>query len=248
MNDEVILEPDDGPGVASSGPNVKRIYREGLDKIKRDSKRSIRTSLVVAVLAVFVLGGIVWAVSLTLAMARIDDHLRGNDVKDQLQAVKADTENTNREIGILVEDTKAKIEQALGKLDEGSEQHFKTAQTLIEQLQTNAAATKRGFNLQIGKVFWQTGQKPIRMLHMREGVCFLFFVSGKFDGPDDAVTVDLRPDGYWYLEGKAKNPVRAGAISLRIIPMTSEAPPPPPATNPPAPTEPPAPTTPAPGG
>lgn len=233
MNDEVILEPDEDAPAPVTGPSSNRVYREGLEKIRRDSKRSIRTSLTVAVIAVLLLGGAVWAISLTLMMARVDGHMRGADVKAKLEKVRTDTENANREISILLEDTKAKIEQAIGEFDEGNDAYRETAQQLIEELTTNAAATKRGFQLQVGKVFWQTGQKPVRMLHMREGVCFLFFVSGKFEGPDDAVTVDLRPDGYWYLEGRAKNPVRAGAIALKIIPMTAEAPPIP-QSNPPA--------------
>lgn len=228
MNDEVILEPDDAAPEPVTGASSNRVYREGLDKIRRDTKRSIRTSLTVSVISVFVLGGIVWAVSLTLVMARLDGHMRGTDVKEKLEQVRADTQNANREIGILIEDTKAKIEQAIGKLDEGNDQYRETAQVLINELQTNAAAAKRGFRIQIGKHFWMSGQPPVKLIHSNEGVCFLFFVSGKFDGPDDAVTVDLRPDGHWYLEGKAKNPVRAGAISLKLIPLSNAPPPPPP--------------------
>jgi len=60
-------------------------------------------------------------------------------------------------------------------------------------------------------VAWKQGSGVIRLIHGREGFCYLSAISGGLRGAGEAVRVALQQDGWWYLSGKAAVPLEAMA-------------------------------------
>jgi hypothetical protein len=60
-------------------------------------------------------------------------------------------------------------------------------------------------------VAWKQGSGVIRLIHGREGFCYLSAISGGLRGAGEAVRVALEQDGWWYLSGKAAVPLEAMA-------------------------------------
>lgn len=50
---------------------------------------------------------------------------------------------------------------------------------------------------------WSQGQDAVKMEHSSKCVAFLTYVQGQFEGGGEAVGVEVRSDGYWYLYGKS---------------------------------------------
>lgn len=48
---------------------------------------------------------------------------------------------------------------------------------------------------------WKKGMGILKLIHIDEGFCFLTRVGGGFAGGGEYVQLNIRPDGYWYLEG-----------------------------------------------
>lgn len=49
---------------------------------------------------------------------------------------------------------------------------------------------------------WYQGQAEVKMIKKGGGICFLTYVSGKFEGGEEAVSI-FEKQGYWYLEGRS---------------------------------------------
>ncbi len=58
---------------------------------------------------------------------------------------------------------------------------------------------------------WKQGSPAIRLIHAREGFCYLSAISGGLRGAGEAVHVAVEQDGWWYLSGKAAVPLQAMA-------------------------------------
>jgi hypothetical protein len=75
---------------------------------------------------------------------------------------------------------------------------------------------------------WSAGEPAVKMIHSREGICFLTSVEGQFTGPTGGVRVFLGKDGFWYLTGQSPDKdskVAASAMALRFLVEAPAAPP-----------------------
>jgi hypothetical protein len=58
---------------------------------------------------------------------------------------------------------------------------------------------------------WKQGSPAVRLIHAREGFCYLSAISGGLRGVGEAVHVAVEQDGWWHLSGKAAVPLEAMA-------------------------------------
>ena len=64
---------------------------------------------------------------------------------------------------------------------------------------------------------WQKDDKPIKMLRPDEGFCFLSGINGGFRGGGERVSVTLKDDGFYYLEGNTMLKMTSGeAVAIRF--------------------------------
>ena len=61
---------------------------------------------------------------------------------------------------------------------------------------------------------WKTGAPRTKMLRQDEGCCFLTGLGGSFLGEGESINVTRDQDGFWYLEGPAKQSVVAYAVGI----------------------------------
>lgn len=63
---------------------------------------------------------------------------------------------------------------------------------------------------------WHQGQKPVQLIPVAEGICYLVHVAGWFRGTGEAVSIVQRGD-YWFLEGQSgQGEIRAVARCWRF--------------------------------
>jgi hypothetical protein len=73
------------------------------------------------------------------------------------------------------------------------------------------------FNPRVEEYSWRRGATRVKMIHKNDGFCFLSAVGGGFRGAAESVTVSIGDDGYWYLDGTAKELIGASAIAVRTV-------------------------------
>ena len=77
---------------------------------------------------------------------------------------------------------------------------------------------------QTAEFAWRQGQGATRMIPVSEGVCFLTFVTGRFEGGGEQVRVSRNSEGYWVLGGASQQAgVAAGAACWRFPTVPAEA-------------------------
>lgn len=63
---------------------------------------------------------------------------------------------------------------------------------------------------------WKPGDKPVRMLSVREGFCYLSKMEGAFQAAGESVQVYIK-DGFWWLGGRSNQAsVKVEAIAVRL--------------------------------
>ena len=50
---------------------------------------------------------------------------------------------------------------------------------------------------------WRQGEAPVQMIRVNEGICYLVYVRGKFEGYGEVVSIENTGD-YWYLGGRSE--------------------------------------------
>lgn len=62
---------------------------------------------------------------------------------------------------------------------------------------------------------WKQGQSEVQMIRVAEGPCYIVYVSGRFQGEREAVSIHIKGD-YWFLGGQSEQRgVAAGARCWR---------------------------------
>ena len=64
---------------------------------------------------------------------------------------------------------------------------------------------------------WEQGQSPVQMIPTSQGICYLTYVRGKFEGIRESVSI-TQDNGHWYLSGDSRQEaVKAGAACWRFL-------------------------------
>jgi hypothetical protein len=72
------------------------------------------------------------------------------------------------------------------------------------------------FSSEVDEYRWSQREPPVKMLHKHQGICYLAGIGGMFRGYGERIAVQLKEDGYWYLEGSSAQPeLWAKAVALR---------------------------------
>ena len=80
-----------------------------------------------------------------------------------------------------------------------------------------ATELRSEFEPEVTEFHWKRGQARVKMIHHREGFCFLSRVTGNFAGGGESVRVNIDPDdGFWYLSGRTQQPMAASAIAMKL--------------------------------
>ena len=61
---------------------------------------------------------------------------------------------------------------------------------------------------------WRRGESPTRLIPMADGLCVLSAISGNFLGGGEGVEVTVAADGWWYLNGRARQWISAEATAI----------------------------------
>jgi hypothetical protein len=77
---------------------------------------------------------------------------------------------------------------------------------------------ERSLHAEVEEYQWQAGDKPVKMIHSDEGICFLSMIGGPWNRPGDEAHVWIDKDGFWYLAGgDAEMKAFAQAIAVRFF-------------------------------
>lgn len=73
--------------------------------------------------------------------------------------------------------------------------------------------------VEIAEHRWTVGYPRVRMIHHRDGFCYLSGFGGPFQGFGEGIAVEIDPfDGYWYLRGtSAQGGLTGRAVSVRFF-------------------------------
>ena len=72
----------------------------------------------------------------------------------------------------------------------------------IKEITDTGAAIAKFENWSSRPFVWKQGQEEIKMIKITEGICYLVYVTGDFEGQGEAVSIHVKGD-YWYLGGKS---------------------------------------------
>ena len=70
---------------------------------------------------------------------------------------------------------------------------------------------------------WRQGRPPQRMIRKSEGICYLSFVTGNFNGDGEVVRVVEGEDGFWYLSGASQKSGVAAKATCWTFPSLIQA-------------------------
>lgn len=62
---------------------------------------------------------------------------------------------------------------------------------------------------------WKPQEPAVRMIHLKEGLCVLSMISGRFQGGGEGIKVSVRSDGRWYIDGRSQQPIHAKAFAVQ---------------------------------
>jgi hypothetical protein len=83
------------------------------------------------------------------------------------------------------------------------------------RVRTASAGSVKKLGIESSEFNWSKGKPGIKMIAGPAGLCVLTKIGGHFFGSGELVGIYVHRDGYWRLEGHAKQPLVAAATSLR---------------------------------
>ena len=78
----------------------------------------------------------------------------------------------------------------------------------------NSEAVVDEFGRDVRICMWQQGQQAVQMIGVNEGICYLVYVTGEFNGQGEAIEISER-DGFWVLQGHSSIQTSAGLLIAR---------------------------------
>ena len=74
----------------------------------------------------------------------------------------------------------------------------------------------QGVSPKVTNFYWKQGQSPVQMIPTSQGICYLTYVRGKFEGTRESVSI-TQDNGHWYLSGDSRQvAVKAGAACWKF--------------------------------
>ena len=89
-----------------------------------------------------------------------------------------------------------------------------------DRARSELRAFASSFAGEFSEYYWQQGQGARRMIPAGDGVCFLTFVTGRFEGGGEQVRVNVNSEGYWILSGASAQAGVAARAMCWTFPTT----------------------------
>lgn len=87
--------------------------------------------------------------------------------------------------------------------DESIRRIKETEDEALKKLEAAVGGFSDPANLHSEEFSWTQGQPPVQMIRVNEGICYLAFIRGKFEGTGESVSIDSRGD-FWFLGGTSQ--------------------------------------------